>query len=147
MLELSSKEIIMTLQDLKKEKIVAMKAHDNDTVKGLNVVISLLMVQEKSGNGELTEADVNNAIRKAMKELKEEREGFIKANRAEEVESLTNQISAVEAYLPQQLTAEQIKEIILSLEDKSVPSVMRHFKANYSGIVDMKLVGEILKAL
>ncbi len=137
----------MTLQDLKKAKIVAMKAHDNDTVKGLNVVISLLMVQEKSGNGELTEADVNNAIRKAMKELKEEREGFIKANRTEEVESLTNQLSAVEAYLPKQLTAEQIKEIILSLEDKSVPTVMRHFKANYSGTVDMKLVGEILKSL
>lgn len=137
----------MTLQDLKKEKIVAMKAHDNDTVKGLNVVISLLMVQEKSGNGELTEADVNNAIRKAMKELKEEREGFIKANRTEEVKSLTNQIAAVEAYLPQQLTADQIKEIILSLEDKSVPSVMRHFKTNYPGIVDMKLVGEILKSL
>lgn len=137
----------MTLQDLKKAKIVAMKAHDNDTVKGLNVVISLLMVQEKSGNGELTDADVTNAIRKAMKELKEEREGFIKANRTEEVDSLTNQITAVEAYLPKQLTAEQIKEIILSLEDKSVPSVMRHFKANYPGTVDMKLVGEILKSI
>lgn len=137
----------MTLQDLKKAKIVAMKAHDNDTVKGLNVVISLLMVQEKSGNGELTDADVTNAIRKAMKELKEEREGFIKANRTEEVDSLTNQITAVEAYLPKQLTAEEIKEIILSLEDKSVPSVMRHFKANYPGTVDMKLVGEILKSI
>lgn len=137
----------MTLQDLKKAKIVAMKAHDNDTVKGLNVVISLLMVQEKSGNGELTDADVTNAIRKAMKELKEEREGFIKANRTEEVDSLTNQITAVEAYLPKQLTAEQIKEIILSLEDKSVPSVMRHFKSNYPGTVDMKLVGEILKSI
>ncbi len=137
----------MTLQDLKKAKIVAMKAHDNDVVKGLNVVISLLMVQEKSGNGELTDADVTNAIRKAMKELKEEREGFIKANRTDEVESLTNQIAAVEAYLPKQLTADQIKDIILSLEDKSVPSVMRHFKANYPGTVDMKLVGEILKSI
>ena len=137
----------MTLQDLKKAKIVAMKAHDNDAVTDLNVVISLLMVQEKSGNGALTDADVNNAIRKAVKELKEEREGYQKANRQDTVESLTRQIQTVEAYLPKQLSEEQIKEIILSLDDKSVPSVMRHFKANYAGAVDMKLVGEVLKTL
>lgn len=124
-----------------------MKSHDNDAVTGLNVVISLLMIQEKSGNGTLTDADVNNAIRKAVKELKEEREGYAKANRQETVESLTRQIETVEAYLPKQLSAEQIKEIILTLDDKSVPAVMRHFKANYSGAVDMKLVGEVLKTI
>lgn len=141
------KENIMTLQDLKKAKIVAMKAHDADAVTGLNVVISLLMIQEKSGNGTLTDADVNNAIRKAVKELKEEREGYAKANRQDSVDSLTRQIEAVEAYLPKQLSAEQIKDIILSLEDKTVPSVMRYFKANYPGAVDMKLVGEVLKTI
>ena len=137
----------MTLQDLKKAKIVAMKAHDNETVTGLNVVISLLMLQEKSGNGSLTDNDVNAAIKKAVKELKEEREGYEKAGRQSDVDSLTKQIQAVEAYLPKQLNEEEIVAVINTLEDKSVPSVMRHFKANYAGTVDMKLVSEVLKKI
>ena len=42
---------------------------------------------------------------------------------------------------------EEIKEIISGLEDKSVPAVMKHFKANYAGKVDMRLVGTVLKSL
>ena len=43
------------------------------------------------------------------------------------------------------LTKEEIKEIICSLNDKSVPTVMKHFKANYNGKVDMRIVQEVLK--
>lgn len=135
----------MTLQDLKKEKIVAMKNHDKDAVAGLNVVIAKLMILEKSGNGEITETDVANAVKKSIKELQEEREGFENAGRADSVLSLTNQINAVEKYLPKQLSEEEITAIIDSLPDKSVPFVMRHFKANYDGLVDMKLVSTLLK--
>ncbi len=135
----------MTLQDLKKEKIVAMKNHDKDVVAGLNVVIAKLMILEKSGNGDITETDVANAVKKSIKELQEERDGFEKAGRAESVLSLNNQIAAVEKYLPKQLSEEEITAIIESLPDKSVPFVMRHFKANYDGLVDMKLVASLLK--
>lgn len=135
----------MTLQDLKKAKMQAMKAHDADTVAGLNVVITKLMVLEKSGNGEITEQDVISAIRKSVKELQEEREGFIKANRQDSVDELTRQIAVVEAYLPKQLSVEEVEAIIDSLPDKSIPVVMRHFKTNYAGVVDMKIVSEVLK--
>ena len=137
----------MTLNDLKKAKMVEMKARNNDAVTGLNVVIAKLMLLEKSGKGEITDADVVQAIQKSIKELQEEKEGFQKAGRAESVASLEAQIKAVEAYLPKQLTEEEIKEIILKLEDRSVPSVMRYFKQNYQGKVDMKLVSDTLKTL
>ena len=105
------------------------------------------MLLEKSGKGEITDADINQAIQKSIKELQEEKEGFEKAGRAESVASLEAQIKAVEAYLPKQLTEAEIKEIILNLEDKSVPAVMRYFKENYQGQVDMKLVSTTLKTL
>ena len=47
--------------------------------------------------------------------------------------------------MPKLLTAEEIKAIIDSLEDKSMPSVMKHFKANYNGKCDMKMVSDIAK--
>ena len=137
----------MTLNDLKKAKMQEMKARNTDAVTGLNVVIAKLMLLEKSGKGEITDADINQAIQKSIKELQEEKEGFEKAGRAESVASLEAQIKAVEAYLPKQLTEDEIKEIILKLEDKSVPAVMRYFKENYQGKVDMKLVSATLKTL
>jgi uncharacterized protein YqeY len=45
------------------------------------------------------------------------------------------------------MSKEEIKEVILALQDKSVPAVMRHFKANYAGKCDMKEVNEVLRNL
>ena len=45
------------------------------------------------------------------------------------------------------LSEEEIKAIILSLDDKSVPAVMKHFKSEYAGKVDMRLVGAVLKTI
>ena len=38
-----------------------------------------------------------------------------------------------------------IKMNINAMEDKSIPSVMKHFKANYAGKVDMSLVNKIAR--
>ena len=43
------------------------------------------------------------------------------------------------------LREEEIKHIIASMEDKSIPSVMKHFKANYAGKVDMSVVNKIAR--
>ena len=45
------------------------------------------------------------------------------------------------------MSEEEIKSVILSLDDKSTPSVMKHFKANYAGKCDMGLVNKVLKSL
>lgn len=140
----------MTLEEFKKVKIEAMKAHDKDAVTALNTLINKLMLEtiEKKAAGEtLTDADVTRILQKTINELTEEREGFVKAGRAETVASLDNQLATVKKYLPKLLSEEEIKEIIFGLEDKSVPAVMKHFKANYAGKVDMRLVGTVLKSL
>ena len=140
----------MTIEDFKKAKIELMKAHDKDGVTALNALISKLMLEsiEKKAQGqELTDADYTRNIQKTINELIEERDSFVKAGRTETVESLNNQIETVKKYLPKMLTAEEIAKIISELPDKSVPFVMKHFKAEYAGKVDMKLVGEVLKTL
>ena len=45
------------------------------------------------------------------------------------------------------LSEDEIKNIISGLSDKTLPSVMKHFKTNYQGLADMKLVSEIAKNL
>lgn len=139
----------MNLENFKKEKIEAMKQKDKDKVSALNVIITKIMaltIERRASGLEVTDGDVDNLLQKAEKELTEEREGFIKAGREENIISLTNQIEVIKKYLPKLLTEEEIKEIINSLEDKSIPSVMKHFKQNYQGKADMRLVNNVAKS-
>lgn len=140
----------MNIDDFKKIKITAMKNHDKDAVTALNAVINKLMlvgIEKKAAGEETTDADVTKVLQKTINELTEEREAFVKAGRAETVASLDNQLAVVREYLPKMLSNDEIKKIIEGLDDKSTPAVMRHFKAEYAGKVDMRAVGEILRSL
>ena len=140
----------MDLAFFKKEKITAMKEKNRAAVSALEVVITKIMtatIDKRAKGEELSEADINAIIQKAEKELIEEREGYAKAGRTENVEALNAQLEVLKKYLPKLLSEEEVRAIILSLEDKSVPSVMKHFKANYAGKVDMKMVNTILRNL
>lgn len=140
----------MTIDEFKKIKITAMKEKDKDAVDIYNIIISKLMlvnIEKKAQNAEMTEADCANVLKKVEKELIEERDGFVKAGRAETVASLDRQLEIVRKYLPKMLSEEEIKNIIMTLDDKQIGSVMRYFKANYNGQVDMKLIGEVLKTI
>ena len=140
----------MTIDEFKKIKITAMKEKDKDAVDIYNIIISKLMlvnIEKKAQNAEMTEADCANVLKKVEKELIEERDGFVKAGRAETVASLDRQLEIVRKYLPKMLSEEEIKNIIMTLDDKQIGSVMRYFKTNYNGQVDMKLIGEVLKTI
>ena len=65
----------------------------------------------------------------------------------ERVDNITKQEEVLSSYLPKQLSEQEIRDIIASLDDKSVPNVMKHFKMNYAGQVDMSLVNSILRSL
>lgn len=142
----------MNIDFFKKEKVAMMKEKNKDAVSALNVVINKIMlatIEKRAKNEELSEGDVLSILQKTEKELLEEKSGFEKAGEAyaDKVASLDNQIKTVKSYLPQMMGKDEIKEIIMSLADRSVPSVMRHFKANYNGKCDMKEVNEVLKSL
>lgn len=140
----------MTIDDFKKEKIAYMKAKDSVAVSALNAVINKLMlatIDKRAKGEELGDADIVSILQKTEKELLEERDAFFKAGRNDTVENLDKQIEVIKKYLPKLLSREEIKEIILTLPDKAVPFVMKHFKTEYAGKVDMKVVSEVLRNL
>lgn len=140
----------MLIDTIKKENMIALKEKDQDKRAVLSVIINKYMVlgyEAKAKGKELTDLDLIQIINKTMKELEEEKEGYIKANRPESVSKIEYQIKAIASYLPKMMSEEEIKEVILSLEDKSIPNVMKHFKQNYAGKCDMGLVNKVLKSL
>jgi len=139
----------MLIEELEKANIAALKSRDASTRAVLSVVINryrLAAIEAKSQGKEIGDPELVKIITKVIKELDEEKEGNIKANRLEEVKNIENQRSVIEKYLPKLLSEEEIKAIIAKLEDKSLPNVMKHFKMNYDGQVDMSLVSKIARS-
>lgn len=138
----------MLLDTLKKENMEALKNKDQIKRGILPVVINKVMLEsiELKAKGEvLKDSDIERIISKTIKELDDEAELFKKANREEKFNELQAQKAYIASFLPKQMTIEEITAVINSLEDKSIGAVMKHFKANYAGKCDMKLVNEALK--
>lgn len=140
----------MIIDDLKKANIEALKNKDKEARSVLNVVLSkyqLLLVEARSKGKELEDADAVSIIQKVLKELQDEKECYVKGNKLDRVEAITHQEDTIKQYLPKQLSEDEIKEEINKLEDKSIPSIMKHFKMNFAGKVDMSLVNKVAKSL
>ena len=141
---------IMIYDEIKKANILAMKEKDSVAHTIYSVLINKLMLEQikkREKNEQLTDVDTIQILQKSVKELTEELENYKKVNNDEEVQNITKQIELVKSYLPKMMSEDEIKSIIMSLEDKSVPAVMKHFKANYQGKCDMRQVSEILKSM
>ena len=116
-------------------------------IEALKNKCKLMEIEKRTKGEEITDVDCIQILQKTIKELTEEQENYKKVNNQIEVQNISKQKAVLEKFLPKMMDKEEIKNIINSLEDKSVPTVMKHFKANYAGKVDMKDVNEVLRSL
>ena len=140
----------MLIDELKKANIEAMKARDNDARAALSVVLTRYKLQEveaKAQGKDIGDTECLSIIQKVLKELSDEKEGYLKVNNTDRAGAIAKQEETLKGYLPRQLSEEEIRSEISKLEDKSMPSIMKHFKANFAGKVDMSLVSSIARNL
>ena len=138
----------MLINELEKANIEALKNKDKTARAVLSVVINKYRVNAielKAQGKEATDNDLVRVINKVVKELDEEKAGYEKLGRVEDVKNIESQKAIIEKYLPKLMSEDEIRKVIASLEDKSMPSVMKHFKTNYDGKVDMSLVSKIAR--
>lgn len=140
----------MIIDEIKKANMQAMK--DKDSVKrgALSVVINkymLMSIEKKAAGKEMEDSDTIQILQKTVKELNEEAENYGLAGNLDAQKEVYAQKDAVASFLPQMMSKDEIAAVIKTLPDTTVPTVMKHFKANYSGKVDMKDVQEVLKSL
>lgn len=140
----------MIIDEINKANVQAFKDKDAVTKDVISVIksrVKLLEVDKRTSGQEVKDADVVGLIQKLIKELTEATENYKKVGNTEEVKNLEKQIAFCQSYLPNALSQDEIKNIILSLDDRTIPNVMKYFKANYAGSCDMRQVQEVLKTL
>ncbi len=138
----------MIIDEIKKQNIVAMKEKNTNARNIYSIIMNkylLASIELRSKGTEISDVDMIHIIQKTIKELDEEYENYSKVNNTTEMSNITAQKEILSQYLPKMLSIDEIKQIIDKLEDKSVPAVMKHFKLNYAGKVNMADVSKAMK--
>lgn len=132
----------------------AMKAKDMQTLDALRVLFSSLKNKAIDLKRELEDAEVAGIIKSDLKKIEDAMEMFLQGERQDLVEKAQKEIGILKAYLPAELTDEDlemtVKKVLSGLGDlqnahlgKTIGSVMTELK----GLVDGKRVKEMVERL
>ncbi|MDO6354475.1 GatB/YqeY domain-containing protein [Caloramator sp. CAR-1] len=130
----------------------AMKAKDSFRASVLNMAKAAILYDEKTNGKILDDEEVIAVLSREVKRRKESLEEFEKGNRQDLVEQVNKEIEILLEYLPQQLTEDEIAEIIRSAVDevgansiKDMGKVMAIVAPKVKGRADGKMVSEMVK--
>ena len=130
----------------------ALKAKDKFTANVISTAKAALLIVEKTDNRVLEEDEVISILAKEVKQRRESLLEFEKGNRQDLVDQCNAEIEILLKYLPQQLSEEEIKQIVKqSAEElgansiKDMGKVMSAVRPKVVGKADGKLVSEIVK--
>jgi uncharacterized protein YqeY len=138
--------------ELQTELHSAMKARAMEKVyvlRGLITAIKNLKVEKQ--RAELADADIAALVRKEINKRVEALEFARKAGRTDLIESNEREKRLLEAYLPQQLDAAALTEIITRLAAElgttQIGPLMTALRERHAGQFDGKLASEIIRKL
>jgi len=117
----------------------AMKAHDDVSKKTISMARAAIKQYEIDNREELDDSGVIAVLQKQVKLRKDALADFAEANRTDLVESYNNEIAVLEKYLPEQMSENEIREVV-----KETAEVLNVEK---SGKSMGKLMGPVMKKL
>lgn len=131
----------------------AMLAKDAKKLEALRAIKSVILLLKTSPEG-LTEDSVNKALQKEVKKRKESADIYKTQNRPDLEEAELFQATVMEAYLPKQMSEEEIKaelsKIIASVGASGpgdMGKVMGAASKAFAGKADNKMVSGLVKQL
>jgi len=147
----------MTLYEKITENMkTAMKSGDKETlstIKLLKSAIDLARINGGTRNEECSDDTVIEVASKQVKTHKESIEEFKNAGRLDLSSKLEKEIEVISAYLPEQLTKEEIEaeidkifELLKPEGKKDMGKIMKEANTVLKGKADFKLVSEIVNA-
>ena len=140
------------LEKINEDLKSAMKGKDRLTVDTLRLLISRIKNEEIQKKEKLTDPEIAVLVKKEIKKRKEAIELYKKGGREDLAEKESSESTILEAYLPKQVSGEELAGIIAStIEEMNAtgPSdmgkVMKEIMSKYPGRVDGKQVRELVQ--
>ncbi|AOR22986.1 GatB/YqeY domain-containing protein [Clostridium taeniosporum] len=139
-------------EKLQEDWKASLKAKDKFRANTISTAKSAILLVEKTDNVKLEDDEVINILAKEVKQRRESMLEFEKGNRQDLVDQCKAELEILLEYLPQQLSEEEIKQIVKDSADemgassiKDMGKVMSAIRPKIVGRADNKLVSQIVK--
>ena len=144
----------MTLkQKLQEDLKTSMKNKDTLRKSVITLIRSSIKQVEVDKRIELNDDDIIDIISKQLKQRNDSLEQFLDAGREDLVEETRSEIEVLKEYLPQQLSEEELNEIVKqtisevgATSMKDMGKIMSVIKPKTKGRADGKLINKLVKA-
>lgn len=139
-------------QKLQEDLKSSMKNKDAIKKSVITLVRSAIKQYEVDNRVELGDEEIVDLIAKQLKQTRDSREEFAKAGREDLVSKAEAEIEVLKEYLPQQLSEEELNEIVISTISevgatsmKDMKKIMTSIMPKVKGRADGKLINELVK--
>ena len=140
------------VEKLNKDMIEAMKSKDKDRLVVIRMVKAALKQEQIDHKKEINDDLLIDVVNKQIKKRKDSIKELEKGNRTDLVEKTQKEIDVLMAYLPEQLSKEEVEKIINEIfeevkpeSQKDMGKVMKEAQAKLKGKADMKEVSTIIR--
>ena len=130
----------------------AMRERNKEKTSTLRMALSELKKEEIDRREEITNEDSIKILQRMIKQRKESKTQFLGAGRSELANKENEEILILQDFLPEQLSEEAIKVIVLEAisetqakEPQDMGKVMGALKSKIKGNADMGIVSKIVK--
>lgn len=141
------------LDTIIKDLTTAMKEQDKFRLSVLRMLKSALQMEKISKKHDLSDEEVITVIKRQVKTRKDSMEEYKKYNKEEEVNNLAKEIEILNAYLPAEMSEEDINkaldEIFAELKPESIKDmgkVMKEATARIGASADMSKVSALVRS-
>ena len=139
-------------QKLQEDLKSSMKNKDNTRKSVVTLIRASIKQYEVDNRVELGDAEITDLIAKLLKQTRDSREEFAKAGRDDLVSKAEAEIEVLKEYLPQQLSEEELNEIVISTISevgatsmKDMKKIMSSIMPKVKGRADGKLINELVR--
>ena len=139
-------------QKLQEDLKSSMKNKDAIKKSVITLIRSSIKQYEVDNRVELGDEEIVDLIAKQLKQTRDSRDEFAKAGRDDLVSKAEAEIEVLKEYLPQQLSEEELNEIVISTISevgatsmKDMKKIMTSIMPKVKGRADGKLINELVK--
>ncbi len=137
---------------IKEDMQSAMKAGDKDRLKAVRLIMAAVKQVEVDSREELDDAGVLGVLNKMVKQRRDSIEAFEQGGREDLAAVERSEILVLEAYLPEQLSADELATLVDEAiaatgagSIRDMGKVMGRIKAKAAGRADMGAVSTVVK--
>lgn len=132
----------------------AMKNKEADRLSAIRMLQAAVKYREiELRPNEISEADVMGVVKKLAKQRKDSITEFEKAGRQDLVDKEKFELSVLEEYLPAQMTADQVAQIVADVikeqnatSQKQMGGVIKEVMARTGGTADGKMISDLVRS-